>query len=66
MKQRLIQMDLKAFDAFSLERVDKVQLYEVYNHYLHYSVCVCIRTRITVMPAPVFLQNLNGFEIDPS
>ena len=37
MKQQLIQMDLKAFDAFSLERVEKGQLYEVYNHYLHYS-----------------------------
>jgi len=31
-------MDLKALGAFSLERVDKGQLYEVYNHYLHYSV----------------------------
>jgi len=31
-------MDLKALDAFSLERVDKGQLYEVYNHYLHHSV----------------------------
>jgi len=29
MKQRLIQMDLKALDAFSLERVEKGQLYEV-------------------------------------
>jgi len=29
-------MDLKALDAFTLERVDKGQLYEVYNHYLHY------------------------------
>jgi len=37
MKQRLIQMDLKALDAFSLERVEKGQFYEVYNHYLHYS-----------------------------
>ena len=37
MKQQLIQMDLKAFDAFSLERVEKGQLYEVYNHYLHCS-----------------------------
>jgi len=31
-------MDLKALDAFTLERVDKGQLCEVYNHYLHYSV----------------------------
>jgi len=30
-------MDLKALDVFSLERVEKGQLYEVYNHYLHYS-----------------------------
>ena len=56
LKQRLIQMDLKALDAFSLERVEKGQLYEVYNHYLHYYVCVCNRTRITVMPTPVSLQ----------
>jgi len=59
-------MDLKALDAFSLERVEKGQLYEVYNHYLHYSICVCNRTRKTAMPAPVFLQTWNGFEIDPS
>jgi len=39
-KQQLIQMDLKALDACSLKRVDKVQVYEVYNHYLHYSVFV--------------------------
>jgi len=59
-------MDLKALDAFSLERVEKGQLYEVYNHYLHYSVCVCKKTRITVVPAPVSLQTWNEFEIDPS
>ena len=35
-------MDLKALDVFSLERVDKGQLYEVYNHYLHYSV-LCLQ-----------------------
>jgi len=39
-KQRLIQMNLKALDACSLKSVDKVQLYKVYNHYLHYSVFV--------------------------
>ena len=38
MKQRLIQMDLKSLDAYSLERVEKGQLYEVYNHYLHYPI----------------------------
>jgi len=37
-KQQLIQMDLKALDAFTLERVDKGHLYELYNYYLHYSV----------------------------
>ena len=37
-KQRLIQMDLKALDAYSVESVEKWLLYEVYNHYLHYSV----------------------------
>jgi len=42
MKQRLIQMDLKSLDAYSLERVEKGQLYEVYNHYLHYSV-LCLQ-----------------------
>jgi len=31
-------MDLKALDAFTLERVDKGQLYELYNHYLPYPV----------------------------
>jgi len=30
-------MDMKALDAYSLENVEKGQLYEVYNHYLHYS-----------------------------
>jgi len=35
-------MDLKVLDAFTLERVDKAQLYEVYNHYLHYSV-LCLQ-----------------------
>ena len=40
MKQRLIQMHLKALYACSLKSVDKVQLYEVYNHYLHNSVFV--------------------------
>ena len=33
-------MDLKDLDAFTLERVDKGQLYELYNYYLHYYVCV--------------------------
>jgi len=33
-------MDLKALEAFTLERVDKGQLYELYNHYLHYFVFV--------------------------
>jgi len=37
MKQWLIQMDLKALVTYSLERVEKEQLYEVYNHYLHNS-----------------------------
>jgi len=63
MKKRLIQMDLKALDAFSLERVDKVQLYKVCNHYLHYSICGYNRTRITAMPAPVFLQTWNGLKL---
>ena len=66
MKQQLIQMDLKELDAFLLDRVEKGQLYEVYNHYLHYSICVCNRTRKTTMPALVFLQTWNGFEINPS
>jgi len=39
-KQRLIQMNLKALDACSLKSVDKVQLYEVYNHYLHHLIYV--------------------------
>jgi len=66
MKKRLIQKDLKALDAYSLESVEKGQLYEVYNHYLHYSVFMSASTRTTAVPATVFLQTWNGFEIDPS
>jgi len=29
-------------------------------------VCLCYKTRITATPATMFLQTLNGFEIDPS
>ena len=65
-KQGLFQMDLKALDAYSVESVEKGLLYEVYNHYLHYSVFVSASTRTTVVPATVFLQTWNGFEIDPS
>jgi len=66
MKQRLIQKDLKALDAYSLESVEKGQLCEVYNHYLRYSVFMSANTRTTVVPATVFLQTWNEFEIDPS
>jgi len=66
MKQRLIQKDLKALDAYTLENVKKGQLYEVYNHYLHYSVFVSASTRTTAVPTLVFLHTWNGFEIDPS
>jgi len=59
-------MDLKAFDAYSVEIVEKGLLYEVYNHYLHYSVFMSASTRTTVVPATVFLQTWNKFEIDPS
>jgi len=31
MKQQLIQKNLKELDAYSLENVEKGQLYEVYN-----------------------------------
>jgi len=65
-KQRLFQMNLKAFDAYSVESVEKGHLYEVYNHYLHYSVFVSASTRTTDVPATLFLQTWNGFEIDPS
>jgi len=64
-KQRLFQRDLKALDAYSVESVEKGHLYEVYNHYLHYSVFVSTSTRTTVVPATLFLQTWNGFEIDP-
>ena len=30
------------------------------------SLCLCYRTRITAMPATMFLHTWNGFEIDPS
>ena len=66
MKQWLIQKDLKAVDAYSLESVEKGHLYEVYNHYLHYSIFMSANTRTTVVPAMVFLQTQNGFKIDPS
>jgi len=59
-------MDLKALDAYSVESVEKGHLYEVYNQYLHYSVFVSPSTRTTAVPATVFLQTWNGFEIDPS
>jgi len=62
-------MDLKALDAYSVESVEKGLLYELYNHYLHYlhySVFVFASTRTTVVPATVFLQTWNGFEIDLS
>jgi len=29
-------------------------------------LCLCIKTRITAMPATMFLQTRNAFEIDPS
>jgi len=57
---------LKALDAYSLERVEKRHFYEVYNHYLYYSVFMSASTRTTAVPATVFLQTGNGFEIDPS
>ena len=59
-------MDLKALDVYSVESVEKGLLYEVYNHYLHYSVFMSASTRTTVVPAMVFLQTWNEFEIDPS
>ena len=65
-KQRLFQMDLKALDAYSVESVEKGHLYVVYNHYLHYSVFVSASTRTTAVPATVFLQTWNEFEIDHS
>jgi len=66
MKQWIVQKDLKALDAYSLESVEKGHLYEVYNHYLHYSDFMSASTRTTVVPATVFLQTWNGFEIAPS
>jgi len=30
------------------------------------NLCLCYKTRITVMPATMFLHTWNGFEIDPS
>jgi len=59
-------MDLKALDTYLVDSVEKGLLYEVYNHYLHYSAFVSASTRTTVVPATVFLQTWNGFEIDPS
>jgi len=53
-------------DAYSLENVEKGQLYEVYNHYLHSSVFVSASIRTTAVTAPMFLHSWNGFEIAPS
>jgi len=58
-------MNLKALNDYSVESVEKGLLYEVYNHYLHYSVFVSASTKTTAVPATVFLQTWNGFEIDP-
>jgi len=66
MKQRLIQKDLKALDAYSLKNVEKGQLYEVYNHCLNYSDFLSASTRTTAVPASVFLYTWNGFEIASS
>jgi len=59
-------MDLKALDTYSVESVEKGHFYEGYNHYLHYSVFMSASKRTTVVPATVFLQTWNGFEIAPS
>jgi len=66
MKQRLVQKDLKALDAYSLESIEKGHWYEVYNHSLHYSDFMSASTRTIIVPATVFLQTWNGFEIAPS
>ena len=44
----------------------KGHLYEVYDHYLHYSVFMSASKRTTVVPATVFLQTWNRFEIATS
>ena len=65
-KQRLIQMILKALDACSLKSVDKVQLYKVYNYYLHYSVLSLQQEKNNSYACNDVLQTWNEFEIDPS
>jgi len=66
MLQRLIQKDLKALDAYSLENVEKGHLYEVYNHYLHNSKFMFASTRTTAVLVTVIVHTWNGFEITPS
>ncbi|AES77241.1 hypothetical protein MTR_7g006220 [Medicago truncatula] len=57
----------KVIGCLSLKRVDKMHLYEAYNHFLHYSVlCLRYRTRKTALPAEMFPQIQNGFEINSS
>ena len=67
MKQQLIQMDLKSLDAYSLERVEKKDNCTKCTTTISTTLfSICNKTRITAIPAPVFLQTWNGFEIDPS
>ena len=64
-KTTAISNGFEGLDAYSVESVEKGLLYEVYNHYLHYSIFMSASTRTTIVPATVFLQTWNGFEIDP-
>jgi len=55
----------KHWNACSIKSVDKGQLYELYNHFLPPLLCSCLcnKTRITTLPAEMFLQTRNAFEL---
>jgi len=59
-------MNLKALDAYSVESVEKGQLYEVYNHHLHYSVLCLQQDKNNCYACNGVPPDLEGFEIDPS
>jgi len=66
-EQQLIQKDSKALDSCSfVERWQSTILRSVQPLPPLHRVCLCYKTRITALPATMFLHTLNAFEIDPS
>ena len=66
-EQRLIQKDSKAMDACSfVKRWQSTIVQSVQPLLPLHIVCLCYKTRITALPATMFLHTWNAFEIDPS